>query len=69
MDFLYNVSIDPVLQIVEDPVFFIQVIAEGLMAGRRPCDATRWRRQREVTLMGPIHDAERRVQHDAPRLK
>jgi branched-chain amino acid transport system permease protein len=33
MNFLYNVSIDPVLQIVEDPVFFIQVIAEGLMAG------------------------------------
>ena len=33
MDFLYNVSVDPVLQIVEDPVFFIQVIAEGLMAG------------------------------------
>ena len=33
MDFLYNVSVDPILQIVEDPVFFIQVVAEGLMAG------------------------------------
>jgi branched-chain amino acid transport system permease protein len=33
MEFLYNVTFDPILQIVEDPVFFIQVIAEGLMAG------------------------------------
>ena len=33
MEFLYNVSIDPFLQIFEDPIFFIQVIAEGLMAG------------------------------------
>ena len=33
MEFLYNVSVDPILQIVEDPVFLIQVIAEGLMAG------------------------------------
>ncbi|MBG06306.1 MAG: branched-chain amino acid ABC transporter permease [Rhodospirillaceae bacterium] len=33
MEFLYNVSVDPFLQIFEDPVFFIQVIAEGLMAG------------------------------------
>ena len=33
MDFLYNISVDPLLQIVEDPVFFIQVLAEGLMAG------------------------------------
>ena len=33
MDFLYNITVDPVLQIVEDPVFFIQVLAEGLMAG------------------------------------
>ncbi|MEE2689388.1 MAG: branched-chain amino acid ABC transporter permease [Pseudomonadota bacterium] len=33
MEFLYNISIDPFLQIFEDPVFFIQVIAEGLMAG------------------------------------
>ena len=33
MDFLYSVTADPILQIVEDPVFFIQVILEGLMAG------------------------------------
>ena len=33
MEFLYNITVDPVLQIVEDPVFFIQVLAEGLMAG------------------------------------
>ena len=33
MDFLYAVTVDPVLQITEDPVFFIQVILEGLMAG------------------------------------
>ncbi len=33
MEFLYNISIDPFLQIIEDPVFFIQIIVEGLMAG------------------------------------
>jgi len=33
MDFLYSVTADPVLQIVEDPVFFLQIILEGLMAG------------------------------------
>jgi branched-chain amino acid transport system permease protein len=33
MDFLYAVTVDPVLQITEDPVFFVQVILEGLMAG------------------------------------
>ena len=33
MDFLYAVTVDPILQIVEDPVFFLQIILEGLMAG------------------------------------
>ncbi|SVE52305.1 uncharacterized protein METZ01_LOCUS505159, partial [marine metagenome] len=33
MDFLYSVTADPIIQIVEDPVFFIQIILEGLMAG------------------------------------
>jgi len=33
MEFLYLVTVDPILQIVEDPVFFVQVILEGLMAG------------------------------------
>tara|TARA_B100000029_G_scaffold515808_1_gene624789 strand:- start:3360 stop:4319 length:960 start_codon:yes stop_codon:yes gene_type:complete len=33
MDFLFAVTVDPILQIVEDPVFFLQIILEGLMAG------------------------------------
>ena len=33
MDFLYAVTVDPILQILEDPVFFLQIILEGLMAG------------------------------------
>ena len=33
MDFLYAVTVDPILQIVEDPVFFLQIILEGLMPG------------------------------------
>ena len=33
MDFLYAVTVDPILQIIEDPVFFLQIILEGLMAG------------------------------------
>ena len=33
MDFLYAVTVDPILQIVEDPVFFLQIILECLMAG------------------------------------
>ena len=33
MDFLYAVTVDPILQIVEDPVFFLQIILEGLIAG------------------------------------